>query len=62
MAIFSKTVTSIFDLDLDWWPWTWHQQQGIVTRYTHVKYEGLNSYQSKDMANVNVFVDKQTDA
>ena len=25
-----------------------------------MKYEGLNSYQSKDMANLKVFVDKQT--
>ena len=59
MAIFSKTVTSIFDLDLDRRPLTWYQQEGLVTRYTHVKYAGPNSYQSKDMANVKVFVDKQ---
>ena len=26
-----------------------------------MKYEGPNSYQSKDMANVTVFADKQTD-
>ena len=25
-----------------------------------MKYEGLDSYQSKDMANVKVFADKQT--
>ena len=31
-------------------------------RYTHVKYESCKSYQSKDMANVKVFGDKQTDA
>ena len=30
-------------------------------RHTHVKYEGPKSYQSKDMANVKVFADKQTD-
>ena len=29
-------------------------------RYTHVKYEGPNFFQSKDMANVKVFADKQT--
>ena len=51
----------ITDLDLDWWPWTSYQQKGLVTKYTHAKYEGPNSYQSKDMANVNVFADKQTD-
>ena len=32
-----------------------------VTRYSHVKYTGLKSYQSKDMANVKVFADKQID-
>ena len=30
-------------------------------KYTRVKYEGPNSYQSKDMANVKVFAGKQTD-
>ena len=30
--------------------------------YTHVKCEGLKSYQSKDTVNVKVFMDKQTDA
>ena len=34
----------------------------FVKRYTYVKYEGPKSYQSKDMANVKVFADKQTDA
>ena len=29
--------------------------------YTHVKYEGPNSYQSEDMACVKVFADKETD-
>ena len=38
-----------------------YQQKGLVTRYTHVKYEGPNSYQTKDMANVKVFADKETD-
>ena len=33
--------------------------EGLVTRYTHVKYEDPKSYQSKDMANVKAFVDKQ---
>ena len=33
----------------------------LVTRYTYVKHKGPNSYQSKDMANVKVFADKQTD-
>ena len=59
IAIFSKTVTLIFDLDR--WPLTLYQQKGLVTRYTHVKYEGSNSYQSKDMANVKVFPDNQMD-
>ena len=36
-------------------------QKGLVTRYTHLKYEGHNSNQSKDIANVKVFADKQTD-
>ena len=40
---------------------TWHQHKGLVTRYTHEKHESLNSYQSKDMANVSFFVDKQMD-
>ena len=31
----------------------------LVTRYTHVKYEGRNSYHSKDKANVKVLADKQ---
>ena len=30
-------------------------------KYIHLKYEGPNSYQSKDMANVKVFAGKQTD-
>ena len=38
----------------------WYQHEGLVTRYTHMKYEGPSSYQSKDMANVKVFADKQT--
>ena len=59
-AIFSKTVTLIFDLD--WWPWTWYQQKGLVTSYTHVKYEGSKTYQSEDMANVKDFANKQRDA
>ena len=57
-ARFSKTVTLTFDLER--WPWTWYQQKGLVIRYTHVKYEGHNSCQSKDMANVKVFAGKQT--
>ena len=32
-----------------------YQQKGLVKRYTHV-----NAYQSKDMANVKDFADKQT--
>ena len=44
-----------------WWPGTCYQQKGLVTRYTHVKYEGPNSYQSKDISNVKVIADKQTD-
>ena len=30
-------------------------------RHTHVKYEGPNSYQSKDIVNIIVFADKQMD-
>ena len=30
-------------------------------RYTNAKYEGPNSYQSKDIANVKAFADKQAD-
>ena len=33
--------------------------EGSCNKYTHVKYEGPNSYQSKDMANVKVFTDKK---
>ena len=33
---------------------------GLVTWNTHVKYEGPNSYQSKDIANIKVSEDKQT--
>ena len=36
-----------------------YQQKGLVTKYTHVKYEGPNSYISKDTANGKVFADKQ---
>ena len=35
------------------------RQKGLVTRYTHVKYEG--TYQSKDIVNVKVFEDKHTE-
>ena len=35
--------------------------EGLVIGYTHVKCEDPNSYQSKDMANVKVFADRQTD-
>ena len=42
--------------------WNLKQQKGLVTRYTHVKYEGPKSYQSKDMANVKFLqTNKQTD-
>ena len=37
------------------------EKKGLIKRYTHVKYDGRNSFQSKDMANVKVFADKQTD-
>ena len=40
---------------------TCYRQKGLVTRYTQVKYDGHDCYQSKDMANVKVFADKQTD-
>ena len=56
---FPKAVTLIFDLDR--WPWTCYHEKGLVTRYTHVKYEAPNSYQLKDMTNVKVLADKQTD-
>ena len=36
-------------------------RNGLVTRYTHVKYDGPNSYQSKDMVNVKFLrTNKQT--
>ena len=35
--------------------------EGLVRRYTHLKFKGPNSYQSKDMANVKVYADKQPD-
>ena len=54
-----RKLTLIFDLDLDWWPWTWFQQKGLVTWYTHVKYKGPKSYQSKEMVNVKKIADKQ---
>ena len=60
--IFSKT-----DLCIWPWPWPWqmtltcYKQKGLVTRYTHAKYEGPNCYQSKAMTNVKVFADKPTD-
>ena len=40
---------------------TYYQQKGFVTRHTHLKYEGHEFYQLKDMVNVKVFADKQTD-
>ena len=58
MAIFSKTVILIFDLD--WWPWIWYPQKGLVTRYKYVKYESSITYCSKAMVNVQDFADKQT--
>ena len=54
-VIFSKNVILIFDLQLG------TNKMDFSTRYAHGKYEGPNSYQSKDMANVKVFVNKQTD-
>ena len=36
MAIFFLNLTLIFYLDLDRWPWTWYQEKGLITRYTHV--------------------------
>ena len=44
------------------WPWPWLITLNLVPierschRYIHVKYEGFKSYQSKDMANVKVFL------
>ena len=50
------------------WPWyltltlTDNLELGTNKKVlSHVKYEGTNSYRSKDMANVKVFADKQTD-
>jgi hypothetical protein len=39
----------------------WYQLKGLVIRNTHMKYESPVTYHSKDMANVKVFADKQTD-
>ena len=44
-------------------PWTWQITLNLLETEMschNVKYEGPNSYQSKDMANVEVFADKQT--
>ena len=53
---------------LDIRPWPWQIILNLVSTerscqklYSKVKYEGPNSYQSKDLANVKVFADKQTD-
>ena len=37
------------------------KKKGLVIRNTHVKYESPITYHSKDMANVKVFADRQTD-
>ena len=34
----------------------WSQQKGLVASNTHLKYESPNSYHSKVMANVKVFL------
>jgi hypothetical protein len=38
----------------------WYQYKGLVIRNTHMKYESCITYHSKDMANVKVFADRQT--
>ena len=44
--VFRKTVTlKYFTLNDDLKLGTNRQQKGLVTRYTHVKYEGPKSYQ-----------------
>ena len=61
-AIFSKTVTLIFNLDLE--TLTMVRKKGFYPKeYTCicVKYENFITYHSKAMANVTVLADKQTD-
>jgi hypothetical protein len=38
-----------------------YQYKGLVIRNTYIKYESPINYHSKDMANVKVFADRQTD-
>ena len=53
--------------DLDIWPWPWQMtltlvlKKGFYPRNIYVKYESSITYHSKAMANVKVFVDRQTD-
>jgi hypothetical protein len=39
----------------------WYQKKGLAIRNTHMKYESSITCHSKDMANVVVFADRQTD-
>ena len=54
LKIFGK-VTLIFYLDLDSWPWTWHQRKGLTSRNTYMKYESSNTCHSNVMANFKGF-------
>ena len=55
VAIFSKTVTLIFDPDHDRWPWLWYLRNGLTPKNIYVKYESCITYHSKAMANVKIF-------
>ena len=57
--IFSKTVTLIFDLDLDRWPWLWVLPQEYICetwKLYHLPFKNYGQYN-----NIKVFADKQTD-
>ena len=49
--------------DLDIWPLSWLMTLNLVStgRSCHKVYSWNNCYQSKDMANIKVFADKETD-
>ena len=59
-TIFLKTVTLIFDFDLDRWPWLWHLRKGFTPKNRYVKYESSITYHSV-MANVKAFANKHPD-
>ena len=60
MAIFSKTVTLIFDLDIIMMLTLVIIEERVLP-HEYVKYDSSITYYSKGKANVKVFADKQTD-